>query len=827
MSGSRRVWSCVILLLVSLHLASATAARSQTPHRDTDFAALVNPLIGTAAGGNTFPGAVLPFGMFSWSPENTRGQQGRAAAPGGYHYEAMRIRGFSLTHLSGTGCRGASGDIPFMPFTSEIATSPSTDDTSAIYASNFAHGDESATAGSYRVKLESGVAVQLAATLRSGAARFAYPAGTPAAMLVRTSDTQIGSSDAEVLIDTNARTITGSVTSGNFCGYLSPAGRRSYYTLYFAAVFDRPFASTGTWQDAELRPATTAARGGTTYGSEGYPPPGKGSGGWVTFAPGSTVNVRVGISYVSLENARRNLAEEQPANATLESVARDARAAWNGMLGRIQVTGGTDTQRRIFYTALYHSLLHMNVFSDVNREYAGFDGKTYRVRGSRSAQYANFSGWDVYRSQVQLVALLDPKIASDMAQSLLNQAGANNGVWDRWTHNSGATAVMEGDASPPAVASIAAFGARDFDMKGALASLARAATNPTALDLSNTGCNVMCQGQRPSLDKWLSIHYIPTVSNAWGGAGETLEDVTADFALAQLARMVGDTATHDEFVARSDYWRNIFNPSPTIVETPQRGRRGGDAPPPRDPEKPQPGGYIQNRNEDGSWPDLDPASSRGFAEGSAVQYTWMIPFNLRGLVDVMGGNDKANARLDAFFKRPDGTWALSRSGGLHAELSNEPSIAAPFVYLYTGQPHKTQEIVRHVQNTLWKDAPDGIPGNDDLGAMSSWFVWTAMGLYPGIPGRAELFVTAPLFPRIVVRRASGQTITIDASGASAEAAFVRSLEINGTPSMRAWLPESFAIKGGALRFVIEAKPSTAWGSAAADQPPSFAPAQGR
>jgi predicted alpha-1,2-mannosidase len=825
MVDPRRAVVCVVLASLWLHAASAVAREPQAPSSG-DLAALVNPLIGSAAGGNTFPGAVLPFGMFSWSPENTRGQQGRAAAPGGYHYEAMRIRGFSLTHLSGTGCRGASGDIPFMPFTGEITTSPSTDDTNAIYASNFTHADESATAGSYRVKLESGVDAHLAATLRSGAARFTFPAGKPAAMLVRTSDTQIGSSDAEIAIDSSARTITGSVTSGNFCGYLSAAGRRSYYTLYFTAVFDRPFASTGTWQDAELRAGSISARGGTSYGTEGYPPPGKGSGGYVSFAPGSTVNVRVGISYVSLANARRNLAAEQSANATAESVASGGRAAWNGMLARIQVAGGTETQSRIFYTALYHSLLHMNVFSDVNGEYRGFDGKTHRVRGSRSAQYANFSGWDVYRSQVQLVALLDPKIASDMAQSLLNQASTNNGLWDRWTHNSGATAVMEGDASPPAVASMAAFGARDFDMKGALASLKRAATVPTPLDLSNTGCNVMCQGQRPSLDKWLSIHYIPTVSNAWGGAGETLEDATADFALAQLARSVGDTATHDEFLARSNYWRNIFNPSPTIVASPQRGRRGGDAPP-RDPEKAQPGGYIQNRNEDGSWPDLDPASSRGFAEGSAVQYTWMIPFNLRGLADAMGGNEKTNARLDAFFKRPDGSWALSRAGGLHAELSNEPSIASPFAYLYTGQPHKAQEIVRHVQNTLWKDAPDGIPGNDDLGAMSSWFVWTAMGLYPGIPGRAELFVTAPLFPRIVVRRARGQTITIVAPDASASAAYVRSLTVNGRPSTRAWLPESFVLKGGELRFEVASAPEPAWGSRPDDQPPSFAPAARR
>jgi predicted alpha-1,2-mannosidase len=641
-------------------------------------------------------------------------------------------------------------------------------------------------------------------------------------MLIRTSDTQIGSTDATIEIDRTARTVTGSVTSGNFCGYLSPAGRRSYYTLHFVAVFDQPFASTGTWQDAELRPNTTSASSGTTYGTEGYPPAGRGSGGYVTFAPGSTVNVRVGISYVSLDNAQRNLAEEQSEKATVESIARDARAAWNRMLERIRVTGGTDTQRRIFYTALYHSLLHMNVFSDVTGEYRGFDGDVHRVRAPQRIQYANFSGWDVYRSQVQLVALLEPAIASDMAQSLLNQADHNEGVWDRWTHNTGATAVMAGDPSVPFVASIAAFGARDFDMKRALASLKRAATVPTPLDLSDTGCRVMCQGQRPSLDKWLSIHYIPTVSNSWGGAGETLEDVTADFALAQLARMTGDTATHDEFLARSDYWRNVFNRAPEIVVSSGRGRRGGE-PAPASPEKPQPGGYVQNRDEDGTWPALDPASSRGFAEGSSVQYTWMIPFNLAGLVEAMGGRTRAAERLDAFFKRPDGSWALTRSGGLHAELSNEPSIASPFVYLYTGQPYKAQQIVRHVQNTLWKDAPDGIPGNDDLGAMSSWYVWTAMGLYPGIPGRAELLVTAPLFPRIVVQRASGETITIDAEGASADAAYVQSLTVDATPHSRAWLPENFAVGGGRLQFQVGPKPAPAWGSVPEDEPPSFPP----
>jgi predicted alpha-1,2-mannosidase len=747
----------------------------------------------------------------------------RPAAPGGYHFDALRIRGFSLTHLSGTGCRGASGDIPFFPHAGEVPTAPPTDARNEVYASDFSHDDESAAPGTYAVRLKSGVQVELGARLRSGIGRFTFPEQHPATMLIRASDSQIGSSDARIDVDRASRTVTGSVTSGNFCGYLSPAGRHSYYTLYFVAMFDRPIEAFGTWENSNVRPGANAAQGGTSYGSEGFPPVGHGSGAYLAFAPGSRVQVKVGISYVSLANARANLAAEQAPGSTFETVVRDARRQWNQALGRIAVTGGTSAERRIFYTALYHSLLHMNVFSDVNGEYRGFDNQIHRVRPPQRAQYANFSGWDVYRSQIQLVSLLDPKVGSDMVQSLLNQASQNNGVWDRWTHNNGATAVMEGDPSSAFVASVAAFGGREFDMGGALRSLKRAATVPTPLDLSNEGCRVMCRGQRPSLDKWLSIHYIPTVSNAWGGAGETLEDATADFALAQLARMAGDEATHREFMARSDYWRNLFNPAPVIVAGTGRGARGGAAAPAGPPEKPQPGGYIQNRNEDGTWPPLDPASSTGFAEGSAVQYTWMVPFNLRGLIDLMGGTERAAERLDAFFKRPDGSWAITRAGGLHAELSNEPSIATPWVYLYTGHPHRAQAIVRHVQNTLWKDAPDGIPGNDDLGSMSSWYVWTAMGLYPGMPGRAELLVTAPLFPRIVVRRASGATVTIDAAGASASTAYIRRLEVDGRATNRAWLPETFARGGGTLRFALGIEPTPAWASDPAAAPPSFPP----
>jgi predicted alpha-1,2-mannosidase len=812
----------VVVALTASSVASSGAQGGRDP------AGLVNPLIGSANGGNTFPGAVAPFGMLAWSPEETRGDATRAAAPGGYQYSITRIRGFSLTHLSGTGCRGASGDVPFMPYVGAVSSSPSADTKNAVFASDFSHDNEHASPGVYSVALASGVRVELSATPRTGAGRFTYPAGQPAAMLVRVSDSEVGSSDASVTIDRASRTITGSVTSGNFCGYLSPAGRHSYYTLHFVATFDRAFASIGTWEDAALHAGSTSARGGTTYGTDGYPAARAGSGAYVTFAPGTSVDVRVGISYVSLGNARANLASEQRSERAFENVSADARERWNEILRRVDVSGGAASTRRVFYSALYHSLLHMNLFSDSNGEYYGFDGRTHRVREPQQAQYANFSGWDVYRSQVQLVALLDPQVGSDMAQSLLNQAEQNGGVWDRWTHDSGATAVMEGDASASAVGSIAAFGGTSFDMKTALQSLVHAATVPTPGDLSEEGCRVMCRGQRPSLDQWLSIHYIAATSHAWGGAGETLEDATADFAVSQLAVRAGDTATERQFLARSGYWRNVFNKLPTIVASRARARgRGGSAPEPAPaapPEKPQPGGYVQDRNADGTWPALDPASSDGFAEGSSVQYTWMVPFDLRGLIDAMGGNDAANGRLDAFFRKPDGTRALTRAGGLHAELDNEPSLGSPFVYLYTGQPSKAEEIVRDVQTTLWKDAPDGIPGNDDLGEMSSWFVWTAMGLYPGIPGRAELFVTTPLFDRIVVHRADGKTITIDAAGATAaDASYVQALDVNGHASNRAWLPESFVRDGGTLRFRLGTARSDTWAVAAGDAPPSFPP----
>ncbi|MDN3021468.1 GH92 family glycosyl hydrolase [Streptomyces sp. S.PB5] len=788
------------------------APTTAPPEPVDDPTPYVDPLIGTRNGGNVFPGAVTPFGMLSWSPENTWGDATLPhsrlrssggtpiAAPGGYHYDATRIRGFSLTHMSGTGCAGGSGDIPFFPYAGEVTSSPASDTEDAVYAADFTHADETAEPGHYKVGLASGVTADLTATARTGSARFTYPADKPASLLIRTANSEVGSTDSRIEIDPDARTVSGSVTSGNFCGHLDPEGRRAYYTLHFTARFDRAFKETGTWEDARLSPGSRNASGGTGgFADAGRPVAGKGAGGYVEFAPGAgPVNVKVGISYVSRAGAEANLTVENPPYRTFDDVREAARDAWRDRLDAIRVGGGTESERTVFYTALYHSLLHPNIISDADGRYRGPDGEPHTT--TRHAQYGTFSGWDVYRDQVQLLTLLDPRTGSDIAQSLYELAQQNDGIWDRWLHGASGTHVMNGDPSPIALAGIHAFGGTDFDVSGALASLTKAATVPTAKDLSAAGRPVLSVGQRPSLDQYLERHYMPSVSNAWGGAAETLEMSGADFALSQLSAAAGKKRQAADFAARSQWWQNTFN----LAATPD-------------------GGYIANRNADGSWvTGFTPATGNGFVEGTAAQYTWMVQHNPAGLFAAMGGRKQAEARLDAFFRKPDGSWAFTGAGGEKSELDNEPSINIPYLYAYAGAPAKTQETVRAAMRQLWSTQPGGIPGNDDLGAMSSWYVFSALGMYPQIPSRAELVLASPLFPRIEIDRPHGNDISIAAEGAAADAPYIRSLKIDDRTSQRPWLPASFVADGGRLDYTLSAAPPDhPWGTAPEDAPPSF------
>jgi predicted alpha-1,2-mannosidase len=772
-------------------VAPGAAAVAPSP----DLARYVNPFVGTAPGaadygtgggaGNTFPGADVPFGMVQWSPDTVSSQ------PGGYYYPDNRIKGFSLTHLSGAGCYTYQ-DVPFMPYVGTVTASPAT--SPGQYVSTFSHANESATAGSYRLQLDNGVTTELAATRRTGVGRFVFPAAKPATMLVNVSGSVSGADDAQVTIGRNS--ISGWVTSGHFCG----AG--DTYRVHFYATFDAPFAAVGTWHNGVVSPGTTQGGGGAPAkvaairktaaagAARGTPGPataapqdttvtGPGSGAYVTFdtSKGTAITAHVGLSFVSVANAQANVQAES-AHDDLPMTRDKARKEWNARLGAIRVQGGTDDQRTTFYTALYHAFLQPNVFSDVNGQYPGFDGLIHTA-GKGHAEYTNFSGWDIYRSEAQLLALVAPHEASDIARTMSDFAG-QGGSWDRWTVANDYTGVMVGDPYPSIVASMYAFGATDFDAATALQRMVKGATQPTA-----------GYAERPGLADYLKLGYVPTgEQGVWGPTATTLEYTTADFGIAQLAARLGQSATYDQFMKRAQYWENLFNPA---------------------------NGYLQPRNRDGSFVSpFDPARMDNYVEGNGAQYTWMVPYDLRGLFNAMGGDAKVLSRLDSFFTKLNGGPQEP-----YAFLGNEPTLETPWAYAYAGAPYRTQDVVRRATNTIYTSGPGGYVGNDDLGEMSSWYVWAALGMYPEAPGRAELVLASPLFPAITVTRPSGQTITINAPGASADTYYVHGLAVNGKATTHAWLPESFVNTGGTLDYTIAGTPDTVWGSAPADAPPSF------
>ncbi|SHJ67752.1 alpha-1,2-mannosidase, putative [Nocardiopsis flavescens] len=767
--------------------AAAAPVQAPAPATVTSPSRHVDPFVGTAGGGNTYPGAVRPFGMISWSPTTTPGDQTDTGAANGYHYGTTRVRGFALTHVNGAGCHpGAAGDVPIMPVTVPVDSSPSADAADEVFASDFDHARESAEPGRYTVTLDNGVRTDLAVGDRAGLGAFSFPEGEPAALLFRTSNSLNGSEDAEIRIDEESRTVSGSVLTGAFCGQRANGGennRRSYYRLHFTARFDTAFSEVGTWEDDRLRPGTTEASGGEGYDRSARR--GTGSGGYVGFPGGSDVRVRVGISYVSGENAAANLDAEVSAGDTVDAVAERARRSWDDRLGAVRVGGGTEEEYSVFYTALYHALLQPNLVSDVDGRYPGMDGEAHRVADGQGAQYTNFSGWDQYRAQIQLLALLEPEVAGDFAQSLLNFAGQNGGVWDRWVHVNGPTHVMTGDPSAATLATFVAMGADGFDTGAAYGSLRAQATEPHPDGLSDAGCPGQCEGQRPGLERYLELRYAPQDDcHCWGGAAETLEASVADGALAHWAARTGRDADAELFGARGGYWRNVFDPDE---------------------------GYIRPWNADGSWSGaFDPASQHGFAQGSGATYTWMVPQDVAGLAEAMGGRERAAERLDGFFRTPDGEWSVGGGDPLRYDPTNEPGIHAPWLYNALGQLWKTQETVREIASSQYGTGPEGLPGNDDLGTMSAWYVFAALGLFPQAPGRAELLLSGPAFPYARIAPAGRPPITVAAPGAGPDAVYVHAVRLDGAAYGRSWLPESFVLEGGHLSFALSATPNTAW-----------------
>lgn len=742
----------------ALCLAMPLAANAGS---DLPLSQYVNPLIGTEPNalisegygwdtGNVFPGAVCPRGMVAWSPDTTH--KNRIA--GGYWYPDNVIEDFSLTHFSGRGVVCLM-DVSFMPTLQPVIGSPGTNWEQ--FAAKFSHAHESASAGYYRVTFDNGIQTELTATPRTGMARFNFfPFG----------GLNTGKMPKRILIRANGSiSVHSNEVTGVYNDHIGGAKDRPF-AIYFVAQFGQPLRDVQTWNGDTLSDERNAS--GTDCGAI------------LTFKTASLgIECRAAISYVSLDNARANLAQENP-SWDFNAVYKKARARWNTVLNHIQVDGGSDAQKQSFYTALYHCFMHPNVLDDVNGEYPGMDGKIHSVAPGHH-QYQNIPAWDQYRSLAPLIAVVAPSDAADIAQSLVNYAQqdaaarSDGGGLPRWQQVNRNSAGMVGDGDDIILADDYAFGVHQFDTRGALEAMKKGAGMPGT---TSDGFEV-----RKGLDDYMKLGYVP------GAAAVTLEYCNADFALSQFAEALGDSETGGMYQDRAQNWTNIFDAST---------------------------GLIHPRNADGSWSaDFYPTNKKGFVEGTPAQYTWMVNFNLAELIKKLGGDKKTIARLDHFF--------TNVNGGINADtafMGNEPCEETPWVYDFAGEPSGTQQVVRRIQDTLFTSSPSGLPGNDDAGALSSWYVFSALGIYPEIPGVAGFVTGSPLFSKAVIQPAGdgGVAIQIIGTGASPDNCYVRKLKINGKTWKSVWIPWSELSGGATLDFSLTHKPAS-WGKNS--RPPSY------
>jgi predicted alpha-1,2-mannosidase len=517
---------------------------------------------------------------------------------------------------------------------------------------------------------------------------------------------------------------------------------------------------------------------------------GKHTGAWLDFGSEHEVILKVGLSFVSEAGARQNLVNEIP-GWDFGKVQSAARAIWTELLNRAAVEGGTPDQRKIFYTGLYHSFLSPTLFSDGDGKYIGFDSKVHSLAGTRQkAQYANFSDWDIYRNTVQFQALFDPARSSDMMQSLVNDA-VQSGWYPRWPVANDVTYVMGGDSPVALIASSYAFGAHGFDLETALKYMIKAGTEP--------GIGPHNNSERPFIEDYRKLGYVP-IENDAAAASRTLEYASDDFAVAQFAKALGHPGQYKAFMKQSENWRNLLDPTT---------------------------GWIRPRLSDGAWiPGFDADAGlpkktgtwdnfdqRGFEEGNTYQYTYMIPFDYPALFAAIGGEEKVIPRLDKFFLK------LRCWGAPCYNIENEPDFVVPYAYVFAGQPWKTQEVVTRIASDTFKAAPDGIPGNDDLGATSGVYVWNALGFYPAVPGIGGVVLGTPMFEKATLRLAGGRTLVVTRQG---NGIYVQKVALDGVPYSSTWLPLDKLHPGVTqLQFTTDSLPNKQRGAALSDRPPSF------
>ncbi|WP_273488265.1 GH92 family glycosyl hydrolase [Ancrocorticia populi] len=727
---------------------------------------------GNAAYGNTMPGATVPFGMIQFSPKTYATEQVNSDIKhtrGGYEYNADTITGFGLTRLSGTGCSGRFGgnDFPLTPYTGaledgSLPVSPR-EEIESFYLP-FEHANEDAEPGYYTVTTDDGVQSELTSTTRTAVGRFTFPEGDDGSntLILDAGGSNNDLSGSEIAIDPDTQTVTGSVTAKIVCAS-GPS-----YTAHMTATFDQPFDAYGTWDGNGLDPEGTSASATTTK---------HGSGAWLAFSGDGPVTARIGLSYVSVDGAAGNLAAES-SDLSFDQVREQASGAWGEALGTVDARGASAEQNTKFYTALYHAFGHPNVFEDADGRYMGYDDQIHSVESGRHF-YVNFSGWDTYRSQAQLVALTHPDVASDINQSIIDMVD-QSGAWSSWPSYNRIQTKMSGDSLQVIVAQTDAMGATNYDRHHALESMVESQSVPNAATQSN----------RSDAFLYTTLGWVDGDKKG-AATSRTLEYVTDDFAIAQLAERLGDTESYELYSQRSQNWKSIFNFQ---------------------------NGHVDARNRNGFMDTALNTQGDQFEQSTGKQYSFNVPFNMEGLIEARGGVDEATADLDKMLEQLD-AGAFSE----YTYMTNQPSFGLPWVYNWLQDPTKATDTLDRVVDELYGTGPDGLLGNDDLGSLSAWYVWASLGLYPGIYGTGEFLVSSPMFEDVTISAiGSDRVISISAPGATSGARYISELSVDGDASTSSWLEESFARNGGSLAFTMTADASaTTWGTAREDAPPSY------
>jgi putative alpha-1,2-mannosidase len=731
-----------------------------------DYTRYVNPLIGTGGHGHTFPGAAMPFGMVQLSPD-TRMDDWDGSS--GYHYSDNIIYGFSHTHLSGTGIPDYC-DILFAPTIGEPEFFAKKGDVSENgYASTFSHDNEKAEPGYYSVKLDEGnILAEMTATTRVGFHRYTFPAGTADANLILDLKHRDKVLDSEL-------TITG---PNRIEGFRRSSSWATDQIIYFVAEFSEPFTDYGVTQNGDPPEKRVKSRGEDIRA-------------FFRFAAGKPLLVKVALSPVGITGARRNLLTEAP-RWDFDKVRADAKAAWNKELGSIEVSGGTDEQLRTFYSALYHTKLQPNIFQDTDKSYVGLDRQVHTADGFTN--YTVFSLWDTFRAAHPLYSIIDQKRTADFINTFIKQyeQGGRLPVWELAGNE---TDCMIGYHSVSVIADAMSKGIGGFDHWKAYEAAKHSA------ELDNFG-----------LASYKRRGYI-SMEDEQESVSKTLEYAYDDFCIAQMARLLLREKALTSGAANAYISQGGKRPTTAQLLTDYRNyiRRALSY---RNLFDAQTGFMRPKRN--GGWlsPFQPNEVSFHFTEGNSWVYSFFVPQDVSGLIDLYGGKAAFAKKLDELFStteklsgrdQPDITGLI----GQYAH-GNEPSHHIAYLYDYAGEPWKTQKTVRKILDEFYKAPPDGLIGNEDCGQMSAWYVLSALGFYEVNPGQPNYTIGTPLFKEAKINLENGRVFTIKAPNATGSNIYIKSVRLNGKPYRKAYLTHEDVMRGGLLEFTMTAVPDKTW-----------------